>query len=92
VRVRETENKLGRDGLRRRQRAEGPAEPEARLVGCYSEDFIETMDYFRAVYQADERSPRALWLTAEAIHLNAGNYTVIYYSLSLSLCYGFGEC
>jgi hypothetical protein len=34
--VRETENKLGRDGLRRRQRAEGPAEPEARLVGHYS--------------------------------------------------------
>jgi hypothetical protein len=31
--VRETENRVGRDGLRRGQRAEGPAQPKARLVG-----------------------------------------------------------
>ncbi|CAK9145357.1 unnamed protein product [Ilex paraguariensis] len=43
---------------------------------AYSDDFAETMDYFRAVYLADERSHRALHLTAEAILFNAGNYTV----------------
>ena len=43
---------------------------------AYKDDFTETMDYFRAVYFADERSPRSLHLTAEAIHKNAGNYTV----------------
>ncbi|KAK9672268.1 hypothetical protein RND81_12G087900 [Saponaria officinalis] len=42
----------------------------------YSHEFKETMDYFRAVYFNDERSPRSLSLTSEAIHLNAGNYTV----------------
>lgn len=42
----------------------------------YSDEFTETMSYFRAIYLADERSLRALQLTAQAIHLNAGNYTV----------------
>lgn len=42
----------------------------------YSKEFAETMGYFRAVYLADERSLRSLQLTAEAIHFNAGNYTV----------------
>lgn len=44
---------------------------------AYTDEFSETMDYFRAVYLADERSQRALQLTKEAISLNAGNYTVI---------------
>ncbi|KAK6138596.1 hypothetical protein DH2020_027661 [Rehmannia glutinosa] len=43
---------------------------------AYTDDFSETMDYFRAVYLADERSTRALQLTKEAIYLNSGNYTV----------------
>lgn len=43
---------------------------------AYTEEFRETMDYFRAVYVSDERSPRSLQLTSEAIHLNPGNYTV----------------
>ncbi|THG07340.1 hypothetical protein TEA_025845 [Camellia sinensis var. sinensis] len=42
---------------------------------AYREEFAETMDYFRAVYLADERSPRSLQLTSEAIHMNPGNYT-----------------
>lgn len=43
---------------------------------AYTDEFRETMDYFRAVYLSDERSPRSLQLTSEAICLNAGNYTV----------------
>lgn len=43
---------------------------------AYTDDFREAMDYFRAVYLSDERSPRSLNLTSEVIALNAGNYTV----------------
>ncbi|MCL7039307.1 hypothetical protein MKW94_007684 [Papaver nudicaule] len=43
---------------------------------AYNDDFREAMDYFRAVYLSDERSPRSLQLTAEVIEFNAGNYTV----------------
>jgi protein farnesyltransferase/geranylgeranyltransferase type-1 subunit alpha len=43
---------------------------------AYRDDFREVMDYFRALYLAGERSPRALRLTAEAIEVNPGNYTV----------------
>lgn len=51
----------------------------------YTDEFTETMDYFRAVYLADERSPRALQLTKEAIFLNSGNYTVMIFFFSSSL-------
>lgn len=43
---------------------------------AYREEFRETMDFFRAIYRADERSPRALDLTCRAILMNPGNYTV----------------
>ncbi|KAG7561430.1 Protein prenyltransferase alpha subunit [Arabidopsis thaliana x Arabidopsis arenosa] len=43
---------------------------------AYKEEFRETMDYFRAIYFSDERSPRALRLTEETLRLNSGNYTV----------------
>ncbi|XP_072965756.1 protein farnesyltransferase/geranylgeranyltransferase type-1 subunit alpha [Typha angustifolia] len=43
---------------------------------AYRDEFRETMDYFRAVYLADERSRRALDLTTEAIEMNPGNYTI----------------
>ncbi|KAJ0972329.1 hypothetical protein J5N97_020288 [Dioscorea zingiberensis] len=43
---------------------------------AYREDFREAMDYFRAVYLADERSLRSLNLTSEVIAMNPGNYTV----------------
>ncbi|XP_060671935.1 protein farnesyltransferase/geranylgeranyltransferase type-1 subunit alpha isoform X2 [Ziziphus jujuba] len=43
---------------------------------AYKDSFVETMDYFRALYHGDERSFRALSLTSEAIQLNPGNYTV----------------
>ncbi len=42
---------------------------------AYTADFVETMSYFRAVLQADERSARALQLTQRVIDLNPANYT-----------------
>lgn len=56
---------------------------------AYKDEYVETMDYFRALYKADERSCRALELTTEAIQLNSGNYTV---STTLVGCFIFFFC
>jgi len=53
--------------------------PNPVCVIAYTPQFQETMDYFRAILQKNEKSDRALELTAEVISLNPANYTVWYY-------------
>jgi protein farnesyltransferase/geranylgeranyltransferase type-1 subunit alpha len=51
---------------------DGPSPP---VNIAYSPQFIDTMNYFRAFYAADERSERAFAVTAAVIALNPANYS-----------------
>lgn len=42
---------------------------------AYADQYVDTMNYFRAVYATDEKSTRVLDLTREAIAQNGANYT-----------------
>ncbi|VDO03917.1 unnamed protein product [Rodentolepis nana] len=52
---------------------------------AYSDEFIDVHDYVRAVIAIDERSERVLALTAEALQMNAANYTIWAYRRNVLL-------
>ncbi|GMP65696.1 hypothetical protein CsSME_00026387 [Camellia sinensis var. sinensis] len=43
--------------------------PNPVVLIAYKEEFVETIDYFRAVRLASERSYHSFYLTSEAIHM-----------------------
>lgn len=49
--------------------------PEPVCPIAYSPQFVQTMDYFRAILAMDEQSARALQLTEDVIDQNSANYT-----------------
>ena len=59
-----------------------PTDPEENFPHqvvriCYSTEFKDAFDYFRAISEKGELSERALQLTADCIKQNAANYTGI---------------
>lgn len=53
--------------------------PDPVCAIMYRPEYVETMDIFRAVLKASEKSARALQLTAVVIDLNPANYTAWQY-------------
>jgi protein farnesyltransferase/geranylgeranyltransferase type-1 subunit alpha len=49
--------------------------PNPPVCIAYTPQYIDTMNYFRALYAAGERSERALEVTSAVVRLNAANYT-----------------
>eukprot|EP01137_Pigoraptor_chileana_P009430 Opistho-2@57696 len=58
--------------------------PSPVVAIAYTEEFRDSMDYFRAVLKSNERTLRALELTADVIRGNAANYTA-WYALAQSV-------